>query len=311
MSRQVVLTLCGTILLLACGDDDAKRSNLKPDASVDGCVPKVCESGGACGTVDDGCGGKISCPCSCDGGAPLSCEQLGASCGSIVDRCGNRLACGSCGPGLSCGGAGANRCGQGACAAKQCSVGQCGQVSNGCDNILDCGACPSGQECVANECKACTTPDCLQPTSCTAATYLADCPQRPCQEVAGCENSVCTFKPFECASNNACPYQECSGTPYVVGSRTYYRNECVRQDNHACVDASNKAGTCRGNACVTGERRLLEGRIEPLAGPGGTTSAVRRLLDQSLFFGSSGATTTVCAPDANRCLVGGVTTDGT
>lgn len=71
---------------------------------------------------------------------PGTCASLGKDCGSVNNGCGGTISCGSCAPNMSCGGGGTpNVCG--GCVPITCaSVPQyCGLLEDGCGNTLDCG----------------------------------------------------------------------------------------------------------------------------------------------------------------------------
>jgi hypothetical protein len=157
------------LLAVACGKDDVAQT-----ASTD-CTPTTCSAAGAaCGSVDDGCGGTLSCgTCTvsgetCGGGGvpnvcgavactATTCAAAGKNCGTIDDGCGGTLACGTCTvAGETCGGGGiANVCAAGTCTPTTCAAEgkECGTISDGCSDTLECGTCAgSGEACVDNAC---------------------------------------------------------------------------------------------------------------------------------------------------------------
>jgi hypothetical protein len=81
-----------------------------PDSCPPICTPtNNCPAGGNCGTVDDGCGGQVSCgpgcasPQTCGGGGTpnvCGCTPTNSckpgSCGVIADGCGGTINCGPC-----------------------------------------------------------------------------------------------------------------------------------------------------------------------------------------------------------------------
>ena len=154
------------------------------------CVPTTCAAAGkTCGTIDNGCGGKISCgrctpPQTCGGGGVenvcgdcvlTTCAAQGKTCGTIDNGCGGEVVCGSCTPPDTCGGGGVEGvCGTGQeCIPTTCAgAGKtCGTIDNGCGGKVICGSCTPPQTCggggVENVCgppaRACV------PTTCTAA----------------------------------------------------------------------------------------------------------------------------------------------
>lgn len=148
---------------------DASLPDTWPDVIPDGpdpdaCVPVTCSQAGAeCGTIDDGCGGTLSCgsctaPQTCGGGGtpnvcgqtacvPKTCEALGANCGWANDGCGTQVNCGSCPVTQTCGGGGTpNVCG--GCVPTTCALENqyCGLLEDGCGNTIDCGPYERGHD---------------------------------------------------------------------------------------------------------------------------------------------------------------------
>ena len=84
---------------------------------------------------------------------PTTCQAQSKNCGSMPDGCGGKLSCGSCTSPESCGGGGtANVCGSGStCTPTTCSAEgkNCGGISDGCSDVLNCGTCPANQSCGA------------------------------------------------------------------------------------------------------------------------------------------------------------------
>ncbi len=83
--------------------------------------------------------------------SPITCTAAGASCGPAGDGCGGVIDCGSCGPGLICGGGGAaSTCGGPTCKPTTCTTlgTECGPAGDGCGGLLDCGTCKTpGKTC--------------------------------------------------------------------------------------------------------------------------------------------------------------------
>ena len=159
---------------------------------------------GTCGTVGDGCGGRIDCQAdsqtacptgtTCGGGAQpgvcgagQGCVQLAVAtvcagkCGVQSDGCGGTYTCDNTNGGQTCdtaggeicGGAGvANQCGKVACTpetqAQACpgsaSGASCGFQPDGCGNLIDCGSCPQDQRCGLNTPSICGLLPVCQPT---------------------------------------------------------------------------------------------------------------------------------------------------
>ena len=135
------------------------------------CIPKTCVTEGrTCGTMDDGCGGRVSCgscgwPKTCGGGGvagvcgfggracvPKTCAAEGRTCGTMDDGCGGRVSCGSCTAPQTCGGGGVEGvCGNSDpdCVPKTCATENrsCGTIDNGCGARVTCGSCTAPQTC--------------------------------------------------------------------------------------------------------------------------------------------------------------------
>ena len=78
------------------------------------------------------------------GCVPKSCSELDAKCGSIQDGCGGEISCGSCQAGQECGAQQPNQCAPTkSCMPTTCAEAsvKCGIISDGCDGVLDCGKC--------------------------------------------------------------------------------------------------------------------------------------------------------------------------
>ena len=85
----------------------AGTKRVTPDGTTTtACNPTTCLAEGKdCGTIDDGCGGTLSCGtcsgqdtcvsnvCTCQ---PTTCGAEGAECGTLADGCGVDLSCGTC-----------------------------------------------------------------------------------------------------------------------------------------------------------------------------------------------------------------------
>ena len=175
---------CATVIALPsaldCGRTDLELQNVvggRSDAGL-ACVPASCADVGVdCGSLSDGCGGRIFCgtcaaPSTCGAGTPnqcgcppTTCADSQADCGDLFDGCDAVLACGECAAGQTCGARGPNRCGTGSCAPRSCrdSAVECGRVSDGCGSVLACGTCGAPETCggggVANRC-GCTPGTC-------------------------------------------------------------------------------------------------------------------------------------------------------
>lgn len=197
-------------LVHACGGEPDGEA-LPPDASFDGagepdgavpsCTPKTCgQLGAECGSVPDGCGGKVSCGgCAdgetCGGGGPnlcgtascrpKTCPALGASCGYVSDGCSEAIDCGGCPVPETCGGAGkANQCG---CTPRTCGQlgASCGNAPDGCGGVVSCGTCPSGQTCGGAGPNRCGSGACA-PKTCSQLSVGCGAVSDGCADVVDC-----------------------------------------------------------------------------------------------------------------------------
>jgi hypothetical protein len=80
---------------------------------------------------------------------PRTCATAGAQCGTIQDGCGGTLSCGNCSPGNECDN---NQC---VCVPNQVSCdNQCGNVPDGCGGVVHCPKCGCTPRCGAGRCGA-------------------------------------------------------------------------------------------------------------------------------------------------------------
>jgi hypothetical protein len=71
---------------------------------------------------------------------PKTCQQLGKNCGTVDDGCGGKVQCGSCVAPEVCGGGGDNVCGTVCKPRVHCRPGMCGTIDDdGCGESLCCG----------------------------------------------------------------------------------------------------------------------------------------------------------------------------
>jgi hypothetical protein len=182
---------CGTISdgcggTLDCGTTCPKSGWVcGPDQICKGppevCTKNSCDTASGdryCGTMGDGCGGKLECGTTCPKsgwvcgtnqicqGPPGVCTQLSCGlpngqryCGTIGDGCGGSLECGTTCPtaGWECRN---NLCvgSSTACTPLSCTTANgdqyCGSIGDGCGGTLNCGTCSKpGWVCDANLCK--------------------------------------------------------------------------------------------------------------------------------------------------------------
>lgn len=161
----------------------------EPEAPV--CTRAACGPT-SCGTVPDGCGGTMECPCPC---VQTTCQAEGVDCGPIADGCGGVLDCGPC----AC--VGATKCPAGV---------ECGVHDDGCGNPLDCGDCPAPLACFSGGCSTgCPPLSCGELDAecgwigdgCGASVNCGECPQgQVCRNNAciGCQPHTCDDLDAEC-----------------------------------------------------------------------------------------------------------------
>ncbi|HET8940147.1 MAG TPA: hypothetical protein VFN67_42190 [Polyangiales bacterium] len=249
---------CGGSLTCGdCGQDE------QCDYASEGntCVPKVVvvctpitdtvACADTCGTVGDGCGGKINCEMNdatkcpdgttCGGGGnagecgtgqtctktPVATACSG-KCGLQSDGCGDTYDCNSTNGGQtcdadggeSCGGGGvANQCGKVACKPKTQNEAcpgsaqgmSCGAQPDGCGNLIDCGTCAEDARCGLTTPSICGQLPVCQPTP--ASTVCAGkCGSLP----DGCGGV------YQCSSGNG--GVTCTGTEYCGANKQ--ANKC-------------------------------------------------------------------------------------
>ena len=205
------------------------------------CTPLTCASAGKnCGTIDDGCGGKLACGdcqtneiCTtnvCKACTPKTCVSLGKNCGSVDDGCGNKLDCGTCQTNEICT---SNVCT--ACTPKTCaSAGKnCGSFDDGCGNKLDCGSCQTNEICTSNMCTACT------PKSCASAGKNCGSLDDGCGKKLDCGS---------CQTNEICSSNLC--TACVPKTCASLERACGKIDD-GCGHTVNCPGCATGEVCLT------------------------------------------------------------
>ena len=134
--------------LIACPCDNSVKTKNICLGGTCSCTPDTC--GGDCTKdgLDDGCGGKIACPCpssqTCDKTTKACCAPYvcaGNECGIAHPSCGVSKTCTCTVPFETCGGGGMpNKCG---CTPKKCTGSQCGTQpgGDGCGQPLVCPPC--------------------------------------------------------------------------------------------------------------------------------------------------------------------------
>jgi alpha-tubulin suppressor-like RCC1 family protein len=246
------------------------------DASPDGCKPIACPST-ACGVIDNGCGGTLSCPgcvspktcdatthtCTC---SPLAACPPTAECGTVPDGCGGTVTCAACTGGKTCNTA-TNKCETVCTPIATCPVGKCGSIDNGCGTgTIDCGGCTGVQTCGGSG-----TPNVC---GCTTAAAAAKCVDR-CNSVSDeCGTHDCGSV---CASGTTCSATVCSCTSASCAVYCGTSTSCVTVDvlssgpvqNATCAVMTDRSVRCWGHG---GNGQMGDGTsanaTQPIAVPG-------------------------------------------
>ncbi|MDF2691855.1 MAG: Tryptophan synthase alpha chain, partial [Labilithrix sp.] len=212
---------------------------------------------------------------------PRTCADQGVECGPAGDGCGGIIdSCGTCGPGLRCGGPNAlSKCVSPtigtACVPKTCAElnVECGQAGDGCGGILTCGTCAAGQQCGAvgspSRCVAAvpTGPDggaCVKKTCTDYNAQNIDCGVQSdgCGGTTDCGQCIAPAfcgggGPSKCAvqGGGTCTAKTCNDFP----------GKCGPQPN-GCGGVTADCGTCTAPQVCGG------GGVPSVCG-GGTTQA--------------------------------------
>jgi hypothetical protein len=208
-----------------------------------GCTPPTCGSL-SCGTLNNGCGGPVSCG-TCSGGGekcydggcctPITCTEAAEAgiftgCADVDLGCGEHGSCSTCGSGESC-------YDGGCCTPLSCAeaidaglVTGCGPVDLGCGLAKSCSSCGSGEQCYKNAC--CTPLTCAEAQDAGLVTGCG-----PVGVGCGAQKSCAP-----CAANQTC-----------------VKNACVNCTAKTCADFGNTgcghADPCTGttlDCCPTG-----------------------------------------------------------
>lgn len=208
----------------------------------------VCCPGGTCSDYASATCCAAAQVCLSDGTCctKTTCAKQGANCGSIGDGCGGKIAsCGTCSGYDTCGGGGTpNVCG---CTKKTCAkdyAGQCGDgFDDGCGGTLSC-ACGSGC-CASGTCKPGTTTD-----ACGAGGKAC----RACAANEACDNGACVCPYQTCAAsgccagaNDVCDLQGTCCTPQCNGKNCGDPNGCGGTCDAACPPSC----FCYSAICLT------------------------------------------------------------
>ncbi|MFZ5443533.1 MAG: hypothetical protein ACOZQL_26235, partial [Myxococcota bacterium] len=192
------------------------------------------------------------------------------------------------------GGAGGGGGGVAACVPLTCATSPvtCGIVSDGCGRSLNCGPC-----------------------NCTSATFLTDCPARPCEVTTGCANNTCLYEPVTCtnfercetcvadpdggtdggcadtalrACGSGCASEFCDPTPSFSNGRAVFANRCVLRTEVSCGLCGLSGLTCAadGGAATCSEFALPGVNPAFVECNGGSSSATVLFVDPA-FSGSS------------------------
>jgi hypothetical protein len=122
-----------------CGACDNTCADTQVCYQQECCTLNTCD--GRCGTIDDGCGGTIECPATCDTSHCLTCNEPAGTCDSV---CTGTQVCHN----AAC------------CTPATCPPGQCGSFDDGCGGMTQCGECGDGYVCVNNGCFKTTAANC-------------------------------------------------------------------------------------------------------------------------------------------------------
>jgi len=204
--------------------DDKNECTVDTCRPAGGCVHEAtagpCDDGNTC-TVGDSCQGD-----SCEGGAPMNCDETTAC----------RQSSG-CKPGVGCEYAPRpnNPC----------------DDSNACTNADKCddkGNCVAGTKTVCDDNNPCTSNTCVAASGC-ATVNLADgatCKGNPCAVAAACTVGACkATKLKDCDDGNPCTNDACGG---ASGKCTHEAMNGGCDDGDACTQNDQCAGlTCKGN----------------------------------------------------------------
>jgi hypothetical protein len=220
----------------------------QPDGGA--CTPTVCNPPGGqyCGTIGDGCFGRLdcgNCPTGqvCDNGlcvgdstcVPITC---GSYCGTVGDGCGHALNCADCSGGTVCR---SGVCANPSCVPLTCNITgggrYCGTVGDGCGGTLDCMGCPNGGVCGGGGvAQVCTNPNCTRATCTQPGGQYCDTIGDGCGGVLACgacpNNATCggdgfpnicpgTTGPGGC-TGLACMVPTCTGNATTSLSGTVY-----------------------------------------------------------------------------------------
>jgi hypothetical protein len=238
------------------------------------CKPKTCAAANAeCGSIDDGCGGKLSCgtcasPKTCGGAGvanhcgckPATCAELGVSCGKVSDGCGGTLDCGACCRPLD------------ACHVAGVRDPKTGLCSN--PPAPDGTRCDDGDKCTRDD--ACTSGRCGG-TPYTCADGLA-CTTDSCDGAGSC---IFTVKPGFCVANGVC-HEGLPEDPVPAPPTSNEPNATTLTSSHLGVDLSWDGRFTIGAHLPT-DWNILYG----WPGWPWTTSTTVRVDNQDVYFGDS------------------------
>jgi N-acetylneuraminic acid mutarotase len=142
LAAAIPLAGCGALL----GVDFSEGSDLPDGARRPGDLEGTPSADGAAADRD---GAAVSGEgAGCDEEAARACA---GKCGTLrTSACQQTVRCGDCSAGETCGAAGPNVCGRGACTAR-CEGKACGD-SDGCGDVCNVGSCPAGTACELGAC---------------------------------------------------------------------------------------------------------------------------------------------------------------
>jgi hypothetical protein len=209
-------------------------------------------------------------------------------CGQTLDGCGKIADCGGCPSGQSCGGAGPNVCGTGAC-TPSCTDKACG-ASDGCGGVCK-GACPdAGPTC---------TPSCGGKACGASDGCGGSCNEGTCGAGLRCVKGAC-----------ACDATSCSGCCSAGQCQAGTSLTACGSGGAACAVCKSSGQACTAGACAACSGKATDVSVKPSQG---TTSTL--VIDSdygemyAIGFTAQRASETIVA--LHMSLVNGGFADGT
>lgn len=222
------------LVSLACAP--ARRDDGDDDSCARPCRNACCAAGESCHPDT----------LTCQVCAKTTCAEAGAECSSLDDGCGGTLTCASCVTGLTCGGGGvANRCGAGVCVKATCdSLGaQCGRAGDGCGGVLDCGRCAGTLTCGVPSANTCGSGSCVAENDLSMCERFGkDC--GPVLEFDNCGNSRPIPSCGRCAESLRCGENGVCGCPAESDEEL-----CAAEETCGARTLRDRCGVTRSVVC--------------------------------------------------------------